>query len=90
MLGEPIRQALRVDRSAQRIGEHEITVDVGGAGEVTLEQLRLTVAAQRVSKTRSILTAAAVVVGVGLIGVAIKSGSDVNRGPNRAPSGGGQ
>jgi hypothetical protein len=48
------------------------------------------VAAQRIDKTRSILTTAAIVVGVGLIGAAIKSGSDVNRGPSRVPSGGGQ
>jgi hypothetical protein len=43
---------------------------------------------QRISKTRSILTAAVIAVGAGLVGAAIKAGTDVNRGPSRAPSGG--
>ena len=49
-----------------------------------------TVQTQRISKSRSILATAAIVVGAGLVAAAIKAGADVNKGPTRVPSGGGQ
>ena len=49
---EPLRQALRVDRSAERIGEHEIAVDVGGTGEVALEAA----ACERCARSMSTVT----------------------------------
>jgi hypothetical protein len=36
---EPFGEALRMDRRAELVGEHEIGVDVGIAREVPLEQL---------------------------------------------------
>ena len=48
MFAEPLREPLRVDVATEFVGEHEVAVLVGGAGEVAFEQLRLAVGAQRI------------------------------------------
>jgi hypothetical protein len=52
VLAEPVREALRVDRAAERIGEDEIPVDIGRSGKVTLEELRCAVRAEHVDRRR--------------------------------------
>jgi hypothetical protein len=49
-----------------------------------------TTESRRISTTRSILAGTAIVVGAGLIGAAIRSGGDINKGPSRVPGGGQQ
>jgi hypothetical protein len=44
MPSEPLGKPLRVNRGAERVGEYEVCVHVGIAGEVALEYLRLAVA----------------------------------------------
>lgn len=47
LLTEPLREPLRMDRPAERVGEHEVEVGVGIARERTLDELRCPVLAQR-------------------------------------------
>ena len=45
-LPEPLRQPLRVNRTAELVGKDEVLIDVGGAGEGTLGHLNVAVLAQ--------------------------------------------
>jgi hypothetical protein len=49
---EGVREPLRVDWSAEFVGEHEVVVDVGVASERTLELLSLAVCPERVDGLR--------------------------------------
>ena len=49
---ESLRKPLRVDRSAQRVGEHEVTVEVRVACEVEFDELDVPVPLERSNRVR--------------------------------------